>query len=75
MATLSIGRTHVARAGMAFGVLWFLGTVCGAFMCLVGSPMACVMSVAELAAASVPVGAIVSAWAVYLVASLSSNLA
>lgn len=59
---------------MALGVLWFFGTVAGGFIYLVGSPLAHVLSVAELAAAAVPVGAIFSAWAVYLVASLSSNL-
>ncbi len=56
------------------GLVWFLGTVCGAFMYLMGSPLASVLNVAELAAAAVPVGAIFAAWVVYLVAALSSNL-
>lgn len=56
------------------GVLWFLATVCGGFIYLMGSPLAHVLNVAELAAAAVPVGTIFSAWVVYLVASLTSSL-
>ena len=58
----------------SYGVLWFFGTVAGAFMYLLGTPLAHVLSLAELAALAVPVGAIGAAWVVYLVASLSSSL-
>ena len=59
---------------LPLGVVWFLGCVLGGFIYLVGSPLASVLSLGELAAAAVPVGTIAAAWVAFIVASLFSNL-
>lgn len=65
---------------MGLGVTWYIGTILAAFMWLMGSPLYGEpgkpkrMSVAEIAAASIPVGTIFSAWIVYLVACCLSAI-
>ena len=56
------------------GVWWYLSTLVGAFIWLVGSPLSEHLGLSELAAAAVPVGTIGSAWVIYLVACALGSL-
>ena len=60
---------------MAFvGLLWYFATLVGAYIYLLGSPLATVLSPIEAIFAAIPVGTIVAPWVVYLVAALLSSL-
>jgi hypothetical protein len=56
------------------GVLWLFTTFGYGFVWLCGSPLGSLLSLSELAAASIPFGAIFSAWIVYLVACALSSI-
>jgi hypothetical protein len=56
------------------GVAWLFLTFAYAFVWLCGSPLGTQLTLSELLAASIPVGAIFSAWIFYLVACALSSL-
>ena len=56
------------------GVWWYLATLAGAFVWLVGSPLSELLSLSELAAAAIPVGTVCAAWIIYLVACAFGSL-
>lgn len=59
---------------MSLGLVWYFSTLVAAFVYLMGSPLAKLMSFTELVVAAIPLGTIAGAWIVYFVASLISNL-
>ena len=56
------------------GLLWYFATLLGAYIYILGSPLATVLSPIEAAFAAIPLGTIAAPWIVYIVAALMSNL-